>query len=270
MFFYGLVVGSFLNVLIYRMPREEPVTTPPSHCPACGARLRARDLFPLVSFLIQGCRCRYCKAPISWRYFGVELLTGVLFTLVIGARGFTLDSILVCLFVATLIATFFIDLEHYIIPDELNLAGVLIGVTRDALGGFTHDPSWALARIPIPFSGEVMHAPRSLMGAITCAALLYGIAWLGSVVFKKEAMGMGDVKLAAAFGANLTGGAVLIAFFVAVGLGAVIGLLLMATGLRGRDDMVPFGPFLVTGALVALFWGAPLFHWYLRQVGLAG
>lgn len=267
MFFYGLVVGSFLNVLIYRMPREEPVTTPPSHCPHCDTRLRPRDLIPLFSFLLSKTRCRYCGEKISWRYFGIELLTGLLFAFTIGQHRFTWDSILECLFIATLIATFFIDLDHYIIPDELNLAGVVIGVGRDLLKLWL-DPTWALARIAVPFTGMVVHAPRSIVGIIVCAGTLYLIAVIGSWIFKRDAMGLGDVKLLAAFGANLTLAAVGVAFFVSVGLGAAIGVFLMATRLRSREDMLPFGPFLVTGALVAMFWGDPLFNWYLGTMGL--
>ena len=270
MFFYGLVVGSFLNVLIYRMPREESITTPPSHCPSCNTRLRSRDLIPLFSFLLARCRCRYCKAPISWRYFGVELLTGVLFALAVSLHGFTWDTILECLFLATLVATFFIDLDHYIIPDELNLAGFVIGLARDGLKLATHDPNWALARIPLPFSDVAVHAPRSLAGAFFCAGALWLVALIGTWIFKKDAMGMGDVKLAAAFGANMTAALLLVTFFVGVGLGAVIGVILMATRLRSREDMLPFGPFLVSGAVIAMFWGAPLFHWYVSRMGLTG
>ncbi|MBW3623740.1 MAG: prepilin peptidase [Armatimonadetes bacterium] len=269
MFLYGLVVGSFLNVLIYRMPKEESVTTPPSRCPSCDTRLRPRDLIPLFSFLLSRTRCRYCGEKVSWRYFGVELLTGVLFAATVLINGFTWDTILECLFVAVLIAIFFIDLDHFIIPDELNLAGVVIGVARDMLK-LALDPSWALARIPIPFTGAVVHAPRSLVGILVCAGLLYLIALIGTWMFKKDAMGMGDVKLAAAFGANLTLAGVLVAFFFAVGIGAVVGVLLMATRLRSREDMLPFGPFLVTGALVAMYWGPQIFNWYVNTMLLRG
>lgn len=269
MFLYGLVVGSFLNVLIYRMPREESVTTPPSRCPSCGTRLRARDLFPLFSFLFARRKCRYCKEPVSWRYFGVELLTGLLFAATVLFHRFTWDTILLCFFIAVLIAIFFIDLDHYIIPDELNIAGVLIGISRDVLK-LILDPTWALAAVPIPFTGMVIHAPRSIVGILVCAGILYAIALIGTWIFKRDAMGMGDVKLAAAFGANLTLASVLVAFFFSVGIGAVVGVLLMATRLRSREDMLPFGPFLVTGALIAIYWGPQIFNWYVNTMFLRG
>ena len=269
MFLYGLVVGSFLNVLIYRMPREEPVTAPPSHCPNCDTRLRPRDLFPLFSFLLAGRRCRYCKEPISWRYFSVELLTGVLFAATVLMHRFTWDTVLECFLIAVFIAIFFIDLDHYIIPDELNIAGVMIGISRDFLK-LALDPTWAWAQVPIPFTGTFFYAPRSIVGMIVCAGILYLIALIGTWIFKKDAMGMGDVKLAAAFGANLTLAGVLVAFFFAVGVGAVVGVLLMATRIRSREDMLPFGPFLVTGALVAMFWGDAIFNWYVNSVLLRG
>lgn len=266
-FVYGAVVGSFLNVCIHRMPRRESVINPPSHCPSCGTRLRVRDLVPILSFLIQRGRCRYCGSLISWRYTVVELATGGYFAAATAVLGVNLDTFLVLALAAALIAAFFIDLEHYIIPDELNLVGVGIGVARDFLKLATASSKWGLAAVPVPWLGDV-YAPRSLVNAVGAALVLYLIAVVGSWVFRREAMGMGDVKLAAAIGANLTAGAAVVAFFIAVATGALVGLVLIAARVRRRRDLLPFGPFLVLGTLAAVLYGDRLFASYLAATGL--
>ena len=266
-FVYGTVVGSFLNVCIYRMPRQESIIRPPSHCPDCGTRLRVRDLVPILSFLAQRCRCRYCGALISWRYLTVELLTGLYFALYTASRGVSVDTVLALGFAAVLIAAFFIDLEHYIIPDELNLAGFGIGVVRDLWKLAAHDPNWGLASVWLPVMGRA-YMPRSLVTAAGAAAALYVVSVLGTWLFRREAMGMGDVKLAAAIGANLTAGAALAGFFIAVLVGALVGVLLILLKLRGRRDLLPFGPFLAAGTLAAMVWGERLFACYIGLTGL--
>ena len=138
---YGLAIGSFLNVVIWRLPRGQGVSTPTwSYCPSCEHRLGTLDLFPVASFLALGAKCRYCRQPISWRYPGVELLTGVLFALVawytFGAGGHWYDAVFYCLFAAILICVFFIDLEHFIIPDSLSVLAVVLGLLHGAISGF--------------------------------------------------------------------------------------------------------------------------------------
>ena len=138
---YGLAIGSFLNVVIWRLPRGQSVNTPTwSYCPSCEHRLGTLDLFPVFSFLLLGAKCRYCKQPISWRYPGVELLTGVLFGLVawytFQSGGHWYDAVFYCLFTALLICVFFIDLEHFIIPDSLSALAVVLGLVHGAVSGF--------------------------------------------------------------------------------------------------------------------------------------
>ena len=138
---YGLAIGSFLNVVIWRLPRGQSVNLPTwSYCPSCEHRLGGLDLFPVFSFLLLGAKCRYCKKPISWRYPGIELLTGVLFALVagytFGAGGRWYDAVFYCLFTAILVCVFFIDLEHFIIPDSLSALAVVLGLMHGAISGF--------------------------------------------------------------------------------------------------------------------------------------
>jgi leader peptidase (prepilin peptidase)/N-methyltransferase len=252
----------------------------------------------------------------------VELLTALLFAALGWRFGITLDTILLALWVGLLVATLFIDLEHFIIPDELNAAGVVLGVGRDLLKLYlpATGPAWTMADLSIP-GGMVVHVPRSILGALCFMAALYLVRLLGSVAFKKEAMGLGDVKLAAAIGANLVLGQILVAAFASVLVGSVVGIFMLATGrLEGeaeeapaaleftaqeaREEVadpvgeaaeplelqqgegspttscdqeeewdvppgaLPFGPFLVVGVLIAIFWGNELFATYLRHVGL--
>ena len=252
-FTYGTVVGSFLNVCIWRLPRDESIIKPGSHCPSCNQLLRAWDLIPLFSFLIQRCRCRYCGAKITWRYFGVELLTGLYFVLVLHSFGWTIDALAYALFGASLIAIFFIDLEHWIIPDQLSLFGIGLGITRDVVGliGGSRSFLW----IPIPWLHRELPMPQSVLGAVAYGASLLVIAIVGYYVFKKDAMGGGDIKLAAAIGANLAIGQAMLSFFLAAFLGSIIGISLMVAGRKKRLDPVQFGPMMVAGTILTIFFG---------------
>ena len=257
---YGLVVGSFLNVCIWRLPRDESLTKPGSHCPSCNTLLKAWDLVPLFSFLAQRCRCRYCGTKISWRYFGVELLTGVYFALTYWRFGLSADFLVYALFGAALIAIFFIDIEHYIIPDQLSVFGIGIGVARDLIElGMGKRETISLFSIPIP---------QSIIGILACGGAFLAIAIISWYIFKKEGIGGGDIKLAAAVGANLVVGQAFLSFFFAVFLGSVIGIALIALKIKSRKDYVPFGPMMVVGAFIAMFYGQNIIRMWLKLSGL--
>jgi leader peptidase (prepilin peptidase) / N-methyltransferase len=267
-FVYGAVIGSFLNVCIWRLPREESVVRPPSHCPGCDRRLQAIDLVPLLSQVLLRARCRYCKTKISWRYFWVELLTALAFLalyLRFGPSGQWVELIAGCLFTAVLIVVFFIDLEHYIIPDHAVYAGVAIGVVKDLW--LIHEGKHELWRT-LPFTNLMLPIPQSILGLAFGSLGLLLIAKLATLAFRKEAMGMGDVFLLAAMGANLSIPCLLLAFFVAVFVGSAVGVGLMALRLKGRRDEVPFGPMLVVGTYVAMLFGEPLIRGYLNLLGM--
>jgi leader peptidase (prepilin peptidase)/N-methyltransferase len=216
----GAAFGSFLNVVIYRLPRGMSLAQPPSHCPTCGHRLDALDLFPLLSFLLAGAKCRHCKAPISWRYFLVELLTGSLCGLFwyqcLVLSNDPVRFVALSAFAIVLVGATFIDLYHYIIPDSLNAALLLIGL---AYGGWqlAHGGGWS------ELFG--VHVPSTIVGALTGVAVFWGIAFLGRIAFRKDAMGHGDIKLARGIGAVLLPAAALASFGLAVALGAVLGIL---------------------------------------------
>lgn len=281
-FLMGTLVGSFVNVLIYRLPEGQSVVTPPSRCPGCGHRLGTWDLVPLLSFLAAGRKCRYCREPVSWQYFWIELLTGITFLAVIWRFGLTMNGLLLCALLAVWIAALVIDLRHFIIPDALNLTGIAIAVLRAISAEHTSVyGSWG----PRPI-GTAPTAVEAVVGGAGLAGLLWLITKGGTLLFRRqveeqqrqwdeeglleegeqlEAMGMGDVYLAAAMGANLglLGG--LVALFVSVGAGALYGIALKAAN-RLRGHAIPFGPFLILGAVASLFYGERMLAWYLARM----
>ncbi|MCC6442310.1 MAG: prepilin peptidase [Armatimonadetes bacterium] len=270
-FVYGAIVGSFLNVCIYRMPHDLSVAKPGSHCPHCQTPLRAWDLVPLLSQVALRAKCRYCKAPISWRYFGIEFLTALCFAslywLYVLQEGSWLNFISYALFSAALVAIFFIDLEHYIIPDQLNLFGLGVGVAADIAGLALKEHSFA--HLPVPGLEAQIPIPRSLIGLVICGGIFYLIAEAGTRIFKKEAMGGGDIKLAAAIGAVLPLGMALLSFFIAVTVGSVLGVGLMALRRKQADSQLPFGPMMVLGVFIVFYFGQGIIDWYLTVTGLA-
>lgn len=233
------VLGSFLNVCIWRLPRGESLVLPASHCPGCLASIRYYDNIPIVSFLFLGCRCRVCRMPISWRYPLVEALAVALGLLVMWRFGPSWEGLRVFVLGLVLIAVAVIDLETLLIPDRITLPGIVVGLATRAY--------------PAPQA-----LLGGLLGCLLAGALFYAIAFLS-----RGGMGGGDIKLAAMLGAFLGWQLVSVAIFLGVLLGGLVGLALLLLGLKGRKDPVPFGPFLALGGLVSALWGGPLLAWYL-------
>jgi len=242
-FLFGAIVGSFLNVCIYRLPRGESVVTPRSHCTGCGTLIRAWDNIPLVSFLILRGRCRDCGEPISWRYPLVEGLTALLFALTVGRFGMTSLAASLLFLVSALVVVAFVDLDHQVIPNVITLPGIPLGL----LAGLAVGGPPILDRI---------------LGALTGAGFLYLVLLYGSAWYGQDAMGEGDLNLMALVGAFLGWQAVVLTLLVGCLSGSLVGLTLIALRRLGRREHIPFGPFLVFGALVSLFWGDTLVAWY--------
>jgi leader peptidase (prepilin peptidase)/N-methyltransferase len=242
---FGLVIGSFLNVVIHRVPQRASVVRPPSACPSCGNQIEPRDNIPVLSWLLLRGRCRHCSAPISVRYPLVELGTGLLFAAV--AVRYDDDLILPAYLALTacLIAVSLIDLEHFIVPNRILKVAGLLGVPLLVLAAA--DDGWS-------------HLRSSAVGAVVGLGLLLAIH-----LVNPRGMGMGDVKLAGVLGLYLGFfgiGHVLFGLFVGFLLGSVLGLLLIGTGIRSRKDHIPFAPFLAAGAMVTLFVGTNFLDWY--------
>jgi leader peptidase (prepilin peptidase)/N-methyltransferase len=240
----GLMVGSFLNVVIHRLPKGESLVLPRSHCPACQTPIRPWDNIPVVSFLLLRGRCRACHQPISWRYPLVEVATGCLFALTVTRFGVSLEAVFVLIFLSGLMVISVIDLDHQIIPNAITLPGIPLGL----LGGL--------------LVGEPPILDR-LIGALTGAGFLYLVLLYGGTIYGQDAMGEGDLNLIALVGAFLGWRAVIVTILLACLIGSVVGLALIALRRLGRREHIPFGPFLSIGAAVALFWGQTLIGWYL-------
>ncbi|MDR3710011.1 MAG: prepilin peptidase [Capsulimonadaceae bacterium] len=180
---FGVSIGSFLNVVIYRVPRGESVSSPTwSYCPNCHTRLIGWDLVPIFSFLFLGTKCRYCKKPISWRYLTVETITGVLFAGLFCTYGWHIETVAYCLFAAVLVAAFFIDLDYFIIPDELNVLGVGFGIALNIAHYWTGDP-------PARWTIGPVHILASIGSAVVCALLFHLISLVGYLYYTRRGAG---------------------------------------------------------------------------------
>lgn len=263
LFALGATLGSFLNVVIYRLPRAESVIHPPSHCMSCGARLTVLDLFPVLSYIFLRGRCRHCGRAYSPRYALVEAVCGALAVTAVLYQGLTFEALGLFVVFLCLIAVFFVDLDHMIIPDEFVAIIAAVGFVFDA-----RELLRTAGANAITFQERVglrelnVYLPRSVVGLLAGAGLLLFIGWFFERVLGKPSMGGGDVKLAGAMGTLLGPGYVFLSYFIlAVVSGAVIGVLLLALRKRGRRDYLPFGPMLAAAGIAMLLWGdvlAPL------------
>ncbi len=272
-FIIGLHIGSFLNVCIWRIPREESIMDPPSHCPECDTRLKSRDLIPIVSFLAAHRRCRYCGSPISWRYLLVELASGILFIALYirfvfnhGAFFATPEFIFMFIWGSALLVALFVDLDHLIIPDQTVLLGIASGVAHN-IWLIAKGSEAAFVKVALPGSNFSLATPSSIAGAALCAGIFWIIAFCSAKAFKKDAMGAGDIKLAAAIGSLIPISQALLSFFIAVVLGSIIGLSLIALKKKGKRDYIPFGPMMVAGAFIAVLVGNEIINAWMRFYG---
>ena len=243
----GLIVGSYLNVVVHRLPRGLSTVRPRSRCPACGAGIGARDNLPVVSWLLLRGRCRHCGTLIGWRYPVVELGTAALFVACLERFGPTLEAAVAALLGCLLLALAMIDAEHYLLPDRLTLPGIVVGLAVQP---------W------IDWGGLVAAALGAALGGGLLLAL-WGV-WL--LVRGEEGMGLGDAKMLAMIGAFLGWKGVLVTLFVGSLVGSAVGLGLIASGRGGMKSRLPFGVFLALGGGVALFWGRALVDAYLGIV----
>jgi len=248
-FVFGLIVGSFLNVCIYRLPTGGSVTRPArSACPRCGAAIAAYDNIPVLSYLWLRGRCRHCREPISVQYPVVELASGLFALLTAIKFGGGMTAAVYYIFIAALLTISVIDLQHRIIPDIISLPGIPLAV---------------LAALAIP----AMSLKASLIGLLAGGGSLLAVAWLYRLLTGKIGMGGGDIKLMAMIGALLGPPGVIFTIFVASALGSVIGVALMLYTRSNLKLAVPFGPFLSVGAVAYVFFGPEAIRWYFNLLG---
>jgi leader peptidase (prepilin peptidase)/N-methyltransferase len=243
---FGLCVGSFLNVVIARLPAGRSVVSPGSACPRCGCAIAWYDNLPVLSYVLLRARCRACQNPISWRYPAVESICGALFALAYLHFGPTPRLAVVLVLLAGLIAITGIDLDHQIIPDVLSIPGIAVGIlcslAPDGVG-------WR----------------DSALGVLVGGGVFIVIILASALVLGQPGMGVGDVKLGAMLGAFLGWKLALLSILLSVLVGGLLAATLLATGRKARKDPLPFGPFLALGGIVSVFWGESLLAWYFGQ-----
>lgn len=244
----GALIGSFLNVCIFRLPRGESIAWPGSHCPSCAHPLECYDNIPLVSYLWLGGRCRSCRAPISARYPLVEAANALGYLTIVWSFGPGWTAALYALLFSALVVVTGTDLSHRIIPNVITVPGTVIGL----LGAVTVLPVGLI---------------NAVLGMVIGGGILWLLAWVSPYFFGKEGMGGGDIKLLAMIGAFLGWKPALLTIMIGSFVGSVIGISLIALRIMKRDDYIPFGPFLVLGALLSMFFAQPLFDWYQLLLG---
>lgn len=243
-FLFGSIVGSFINVCIYRLPSGISIISPGSFCPNCGSPIKPYDNLPILSYILLRGKCRNCRLPISLRYPAVEIIAASVSAAL--AAKFSLSPIFGAFFLFTmlLLTIAFIDLENKIIPDIISLPGIIVGLLLSLLLGQTSFLS-------------------SVIGTLVGGGLLYGTALATQAILKKEGMGGGDIKLLAMIGSFLGWQKTLLTLFLAVFVGSIIGgIYILASG-KGKSEPIPFGPFLSLGAILSVFAGDELINSYL-------
>ena len=246
---FGLIWGSFLNVCIYRWPKDPPennIISPRSYCPNCRHTIAWYDNIPILSFILLRGRCRHCGEKISLRYPLVELSSAGIWLLCYNLWGISAYTFIFILYFSLLFVASVVDIEHRIIPDEVSVGGAILGLIISAIVPGLHG-----------VSSHLQGFLSSFIGALTGGGLIYLVAVIGEFIFKKEAMGGGDVKLQAMIGAFLGWKWAILSFFVGCFIGSAIGIYQL---IRYKDNTLPFGPALAMGSIVCLFWGDKILH----------
>jgi len=246
----GLAVGSFLNVVIYRLPRHMQIIFSRSRCPKCGKQIKFYDNIPVISYIVLRGKCRYCGSPISLRYPFVEILTALLFWASYRLTNNLFDLIISLYLSSAMVAITFIDIDHRIIPNIITYPGVIVGILS------------SLVRYNF---GLI----QSLLGAGIGFGIMTLIAIVGTKAFKREAMGFGDVKLMALTGSFVGPQKVLFTILIASCLGAIFGLIgLLLAKDKESARLIPFGPYIAVASLLMFWWGDKIISWYLALFSL--
>ncbi len=247
-FIMGITFGSFFNVCIFRIPEKKSIVNPPSHCYNCNTRLKSIDLVPILSWSLLKGKCRYCGKKISSRYTLVELLTGFLFVLIYNKYGNNVITLYYLILISLLIIITFIDIDHYIIPDELIVFGCMVVLVFNMFG-------------------EGIGIKESLIGAAVCGGGMLILIYLIELVVKKDVMGGGDIKLFTMIGLFLGAKCGLLTILLSVYAGAIYGIFNIISSKRKKkkyDSMIPYGPFISVGALITVLCGTNIINWYVN------
>lgn len=271
-FLLGAAIGSFLNVVIHRVPREQSIVLPNSACPNCRTAIRPYDNIPILSWLVLGGKCRNCKEPIAWRYPAVELLTAIVFVITFWQIGLTVFLPVGLIFISAMIALVFIDAEHMILPDLITYpllifaVAVRISYPLFLAGNFFSDTTFAPLSRLAGYPDWVVSIAGAFLGGLVGGGSLWLVGAIWKVLRGVDAMGFGDVKMMFAVGALLGWRLSLFTIFVGAFAGALIGIALVARQ-KDRDlqMQIPFGIFLGIGSIIALLFGDRMIAWYLEK-----
>lgn len=253
---FGAVVGSFLNVCIYRIPRGLSIIIPSSRCPSCNNPIQPWDNVPILSYILLKGRCRVCEAKIPFRYLLVEFLNAILYVIAILRFGpdFSWSLLIYFIFLSSLIVITFIDIEHQIIPNRITLPGIVIALI------------FGSTILPDPFSrSELLGFKASVIGVLLGGGLFYAVGVLATAVLKKDAMGGGDIKMMAMVGGFLGWKGVILTTFLGSLFGSIIGVSLIMIKGKKWGRKIPFGPYLSLGATLSLLLGQEFLAWYLYK-----
>lgn len=257
---FGIVFGSFLNVCVDRLPANESLTSPPSHCPSCRRRLSFLDLIPVISFIWLKGRCRYCGSAIPARVFAVEVITGMLFGYLYWRYGWSLHLALAALYCSLFVVIAFIDLEHSLILNKIVFPAAAVVL---AIGLFVPPASLVYANAPAPAAVTQTLAHNSVLQAITGGLTGFAI-FFAIALASRGGMGWGDVKMAGLIGLVTGYPLVFEALFISVFTGGLVAVALLLFKQKGRKDAIPFGPFMSFGVIATLLWGGGLLDWYMQ------
>ncbi|MBZ5495117.1 MAG: prepilin peptidase [Acidobacteriia bacterium] len=263
---FGLVIGSFLNVCIYRLPRRESIVFPSSHCPHCGQAVRPYDNVPVLSYLWLRGKCRFCRQPIALQYPLVELLTGLAFFACAVEWSLTPPAFVNSLFLSVILVLVFVDYHHQILPNVLTLPGVLAGIVLSPLQSetfFRDSISENLAAfVSSAHAGAVLPWAGSLLGALAGGGILLLVGTVYQALRRRQGLGMGDVKMIAMVGAFLGWRLTLLTIFAGSFLGSIVGIVLVLFGGRTLQSKLAFGTFLGVASALSLFFGLTIVRWY--------
>lgn len=247
-FIFGLCVGSFMNVCIYRLPTAKSIVKPSrSFCPNCNNMIRYYDNIPVLSYILLKGRCRHCNEPISFRYPMVEIISGLMTVAVVLKYGLSSQSFIYFFFISSLIVITFIDIDHRIIPDIITLPGIVIGLAA----------SFFLPQISFK---------TSIIGMLAGGGSLFAVAWGYNLITGKDGMGGGDIKLLAMMGTMVGWKGILFIIFVSSAVGTLVGITVMLIQGKNMKFAIPFGPFLSLGAITYVFFGRQIIYWYLNTL----
>lgn len=263
-FLFGLLIGSFLNVCILRIPAGKSIVLPASGCPKCGKAIAPYDNIPVVSWLVLGGKCRTCKAPISSMYPAVEMLNALLWLGCYFAFGPTVEALKWAVFCSLMVVLTITDLRERILPDKVNFFGLIVGLIFSFFTKSMDGTALWLSRryFEFPPPEAALSFADAALGALAGSGLLWFVAEGYFRLRGREGMGLGDVKMMAAVGAFMGLKRTMMTVLVGSLLGSVIGILLISISKKGRDYELPFGTFLGAGALLVLFFGTPALRWY--------